>query len=53
MNKHKINHEGVCTEGVCIPRYRILSIFTQFTFDFLALYEMYFEITSQIIDLEN
>ena len=37
---HKINHER---EGVCIPRYRILLIFINFNFDFLALYKLYFQ----------
>ena len=30
-------------EGVCIPRYRILLIFTNLNFDFLPLYKMYFQ----------
>ena len=40
--KHKGNHER---EGVCtvIPRYRILLIFMSFNFDFLILYQMYFQ----------
>ena len=38
--KHKRDHGR---KGVCIPRYRILLIFTNFNFDFLALYKMYFQ----------
>ena len=40
---HEENTKEIMKEGVCIPRYTILLIFTNFNFDFLLLYTMYFQ----------
>ena len=35
--------EIIKREVVCTPRYKVLLIFINFNFDFVAIYEMYFQ----------